>query len=105
MELFILWIIAWPILSIAAGIYAQRINRSATGWCLFALILSPLLAFVLLLALGPRETEDEDDLDRVRCPYCAEEIRPEAVVCPHCRRDLVAAERRAARLLPRNRER
>lgn len=23
-----------------------------------------------------------------RCPYCAEVIRPEAKVCPHCTRDL-----------------
>jgi len=101
MEIFFIFI-GWIVASAAAVIYAQRIHRSAVGWCLFALILSPLLAFAFLLAIGPRQSEDE--LDRVRCPYCAEEIRPEAVVCPHCRRDLLAAERRAARLLPRNRE-
>ena len=26
-----------------------------------------------------------------RCPYCAERIRPEATVCPHCQRDLATA--------------
>jgi hypothetical protein len=29
---------------------------------------------------------------RPRCPYCAEIIRPEATVCPHCQRDLVSPE-------------
>jgi hypothetical protein len=22
------------------------------------------------------------------CPYCAEAVKPEAVVCPHCRKDI-----------------
>ena len=26
------------------------------------------------------------------CPYCKESIHPEAVVCPHCRRELSESE-------------
>jgi hypothetical protein len=28
---------------------------------------------------------------RVRCPHCAEAVRREATVCPHCRSDLTRA--------------
>ena len=30
------------------------------------------------------------------CPFCAERVKPKAVACPHCRRDLVRAEPQSA---------
>ena len=35
-----------------------------------------------------------------KCPFCAEEIKVEAVVCKHCQRQLPAAHLRAGGLLP-----
>jgi hypothetical protein len=78
-------VVAWLLLAMAAGMYAKRINRSATLWALFALALSPLVAFVFLLALGPKESES---LDRVPCPVCSEAVLISAIRCPHCRSDL-----------------
>jgi hypothetical protein len=39
------------------------------------------------------------DSDRQPCPFCAEDIRPEANVCPYCRSDLRQATSAADRLL------
>ncbi len=44
----------WAMFSIAIGFLADRYGRSAAGWIIFALVLSPLLAAVFLLAVGPR---------------------------------------------------
>ncbi len=80
MELIII-ILLWLVLGFAAGAYAGRLDRSAVGWALFSLILSPLIGFIVLLALGPAQA-------RRPCPKCAEKILPSAKLCPHCRTEL-----------------
>ena len=85
----ILLLLGWTVGSIAAAFYAVRLNRSG-AWGFLALVISPVLAFLLLFGLGPLEDDEEDD-GRIPCPFCAEDIKPEAVLCPHCRSELRAA--------------
>jgi hypothetical protein len=49
------------------------------------------------------ESMPKVDGDRAPCPYCAEDIRPGAMLCPYCRSDLQRGRASAERLLgPRN---
>jgi hypothetical protein len=54
-------IVVWVFLCILVGVAAEhRFNRSSV-WCLIAVVISPLLAILLLLALGPAKPEPPDE--------------------------------------------
>jgi hypothetical protein len=89
------FVLAWILSAIGAAFYAARLKRSG-AWGLLSLVVSPLPVFLLLFGLGPRE---EDDYDHISCPFCAEEIKSEARLCPHCRSELTRAS--TDRLRPR----
>jgi len=52
----------------------------STPW----LVASGLLGFGILLLAIRRPVRWEE---RVECPFCAEPVRFEAIVCPHCRNE------------------
>jgi hypothetical protein len=98
-------ILIWVGLSIAVGFLAQSKGRSGAGWFVLAILISPLLAGLLALLLPPNRLEAAAREGRVPCRYCAELIRREAIVCPHCRKDVPTQPRVAheevKRSLPR----
>jgi Zn-dependent protease with chaperone function len=94
-------IIGWliPSITLVPIVAKARLGSWAAffGWMIISLLMSPLLALLGLAAM-PAVRRDDDD-DRIPCPYCAEDIKPEAMLCPHCRSDLTKGE--VQRLRPR----
>ena len=89
MEYFFLWLG----LAVALGVWASNKGRSGFGWFVLACLISPLLAFVFFFATDQVESpsnSSERNQKRVKCPYCAELVLPEAVKCKHCGSQLSA---------------
>lgn len=80
------YFLLWFALSIAVGMFATQRGRGSGNWFLVSIIVSPLIGFVFLLVLQnlKKINVTSDDVDRVKCPSCAELVLPEASVCKHC---------------------
>ncbi len=86
-------VIFWAaILGFIPGKIAQKKGHSFGSWWLFGALLF-IIALPMALLLTPNAMKLESDELKSggkRCPYCAEVIKAEAVVCRHCHRDVPA---------------
>src|SRR2546430_1992608 len=88
----------WLGFAVIVAFAARSRGRNAVLYSILSIIASPILALIAL-ALDRNDRSAKPD-DRVPCPFCAEDIKPEAIVCPHCRTNLSRSSL-ADRLRPR----
>lgn len=86
-----LFVIVWAICLLAVPIMAVQKNRSGFLWFILAVLFGPVALLIVAVASAERPdgTKPEGGFIR-KCPFCAEGIRKDAVVCLHCGKDLTA---------------
>lgn len=76
--------IGWFVLCGAVGKYAENKGRNGIGIFFLSFLLSPLVGFVVALAMSPNEKKVAAAQGKKRCPQCAEYIQPDAKICRFC---------------------
>lgn len=94
-------LIANALLAIPVAYVASEKGRSAGGFYALSFFLSFLVGILVVLALpskkAPRTLSASGNFStisyaqEVKCPFCAEWIKPEAKVCKHCGREVSTA--------------
>jgi phosphate/sulfate permease len=77
-------LVLWFGLSILVAAYAEKKGRSLLGFFLISLCLSPLIGFVIAVAISPKLEKLAKKSKLKKCPDCAEYGQKEARACRFC---------------------
>lgn len=83
----------WLMLGVVCALIAAAKGRSGLGWFILGCLFGPL-ALLFAAVMSPDKTREESFLRA--CPYCAEKVQMEAVLCKHCQQSLEKAKPRNA---------
>ena len=88
--------VGWIVFSLFIAWWAHVWGRAGPLYFIFALFLSPLIAAIILAAVGRDPILEESQMlaqgKLKKCPDCAELIQADANICKHCGKEQETVE-------------
>lgn len=79
------FVVFWLLMGVICAVIALAKGRSAIGWLLLGCLFGPLaLLFAAAMSATPRRVPAQPAHTLKTCPYCAEQVQLQAIVCKHC---------------------
>lgn len=88
------FVVVWIVSVVIGGMIGSSKGKTGLGIGL-SVLLGPLGVIIMLFVGADREKVEENQIANEsmrKCPFCAELVKSEAIVCKHCGKDLPAPE-------------
>lgn len=83
-----IYIIIWIGLGIVGAMIADSKGNSGCGGFILGVLLGPIGLLITYFSSDDENNKRQKTGDTKKCPYCAEFVKQDAIVCKHCSRSL-----------------